>query len=363
MQRKVEDNTKNSASPLRGESSSYVPPVMTASVNSAMAGGQSLRDSIPNPEISTAESVPHKHTTGEAIFDGAVYGGLGWGANTALSIVFGYLFKYGAGRKHFESMADKMAPRWSAMTGSSPKQARRSAESNLIVTALFAAGSSLLLPIKALEDRKPELVAALDNWWNGVRAGRGDAPTQAELQGQALAHDAIAQQPRQTWRSIVEARGAALAAAIGTGMYVLRGADAKAAETLGKKTGDMLKNSRSPSLQRLGKSTKFRATAEMAFLDVAYAAYGAAVLYAYSHFIHPPRKQEESQETAPSPATVPMLVEGDDTGISNWTARYAAARTKNCTPCLASAGQRFQPMRMHADQAGRDHETYMAMGA
>ncbi|MBV8939500.1 MAG: hypothetical protein JO089_06645 [Alphaproteobacteria bacterium] len=168
----------------------------------------------PSPNIGPkAENLPSSasgESRGEKLFDWLTYGGFAGVATFLLSLPLGYWARY--------SPSGEQAIRWTAGHLGKAGLSLHAAEDVVMTTALMQGGNVALLGVKAMENRKPQLVTAL-NRHLGEKADE-------------LAADEITveKEPKQTWASLSKSRLIAWAAVFAS----LRGA----AHVLGKERFD-----------------------------------------------------------------------------------------------------------------------------
>jgi len=133
-------------------------------------------------EIAKAEILAEKtgDSKGERWFNGITYGGIGGVLNFVLTIPIAYKAKYGGWAKNFVAAAKKLEK-----SGLSP----HTTEHVLMTTATMQGGNITVIPVKLLEDHKPEIVEKLNNMLGDKS---GDASVDKENE--------------QSWGSLVKAR-------------------------------------------------------------------------------------------------------------------------------------------------------------
>lgn len=139
----------------------------------------------PDPKVLEAEEKAVKTSTskGERLFDLLTYGGIGFLGVFAAGIPIGYWGKYGGGAGMFKSSAKALEK-----LGMSAK----AADDAVMTSVLMQPGNVGLIPIKWMENRKPELVEKFNKML-------GDKSADASVE-----HD-----PQQTWGSLIKSRLAA----------------------------------------------------------------------------------------------------------------------------------------------------------
>jgi hypothetical protein len=146
---------------------------------------------VETPTIAAeAEKTKPKLTTskGEWAFDMATYYGIGGIITFAAGIPLGYWSKYGGGAEKFAKAGKHLEK-----LGLSPANAVHT----LMAIVLWMPGTAALLPIKLLEDKKPELVAKLN-----------------KMLGDKSEDISVHEEPKQTWGSLFIGRIAAAIAVL-----------------------------------------------------------------------------------------------------------------------------------------------------
>lgn len=138
-----------------------------------------------NTETTTSAAKPAQgaHSSvskGEKLFDWATYGGIAGIGVFLGTIPIGYWAKYGKGADLFHRAGQALVK-----NGSSPENA----EQILMTTTLMQGGNIALIPIKCLEDNKPEIVQRLN-----------------EMLGEKTDIEHLESEPKQTWSSIIKGR-------------------------------------------------------------------------------------------------------------------------------------------------------------
>lgn len=247
----------------------------------------------------------HVKTKAEVTFDKAVYGGISYFAQAATGVVLTHWIRHGTGRRYFDQMAEWAGPRIiSKITAKTGEDAVKAADSPIVVSTMIMVGNAFLLPVKWLENRKPEIVRGMAERENKRRSARGDAPTQQELAAQEQSLTELDNAPKQTWGSLIGGRAFGLAAVYA----VLFG--------IGQKNNEMLENLTATSItgasdalgaKSLARNKTFENYVRISFYDMAYSAVSASGLYVYSHLINPPHKRK--QNAAPQEPVLPPLEE------------------------------------------------------
>jgi hypothetical protein len=209
----------------------------------------------PQPAQKDTEAVAGK-SKGERIFDGITYGGVAGAGVFMASIPFGYWAQYNpTGQKMIGGIASQLAK-----VGMSVKSTEQAA----MTTALMQGGNVSIIPIKMLENHKPEIVNALNK-------ALGDK-TEVNFE------DA----PKQSWGSLIKARlvawGAVFAGIKGTYMVVGPEKFANFENHFGHKICQML----GKPTHIAGQETRAFRMGKIAALDSLATTSAAAILYVSS---------------------------------------------------------------------------------
>ena len=146
------------------------------------------------------EKTKRQKTWGEKAFDWGTYGGIALLGNEAASLVIthqaksgkGFLGEWYTGFKNFfmEMKPTKYLPQ-------SAKEYITEGRLPFLLTACIG-GMLIVFPVKALEDRKGQLVRKLDTWRHGAKAET--EPHMVE------AHEEMDKAPKQSWGSLWKGR-------------------------------------------------------------------------------------------------------------------------------------------------------------
>lgn len=141
-------------------------------------------------------------TKGESLFNHLVYGGVGFGIVTGVSILMTYVLRDNPhGSKWYSKLVTGVQDKLKGnRTGEQLEAFKGTVDSAMTIGALFTGGTiATVLPVKALEDNKAPIVKALDTRIYGADRVASDPDIKA-------AHDEIDIAPRQTWRSVFASR-------------------------------------------------------------------------------------------------------------------------------------------------------------
>jgi len=152
-------------------------------------------DKNTDPNIANAPM-----SKGEKLFNALNYWGIGWIANTAVSVGSTWLFK---DSKFFKPKFDALVER----LGKGDIKATGNWRNWLTIIGLSSGGFTLLIPMKKIEDHKLDYVKQLDEMLDGP-----NAESRADVKA---AHDRIAQEPTQGWFSLLASRSTAIPVIIG----------------------------------------------------------------------------------------------------------------------------------------------------
>ena len=238
-------------------------------------------------------------TPAEKIFDFATYGGIGWVGNAALSTSLAYFMKYTkAGKPLYDKMVKGVA---NTLSPGNPKFLD-SVNKNAEVAALIVGGTSLMLPVKMLEDNKSKVVRAIDKVIVGAKSLIGIRETQEEKLEKDAAFELLAQEPKQSWYSILRARFVGLAAVYATLNLVGPARNEKIENAVANAVNESF--TKSEATKHFDQD-KVRKVSKLATLDVLYSMVAAAGLYIDSHFFNPPKKDKKIQGSTLSPLSPP----------------------------------------------------------
>lgn len=166
------------------------------------------------PKNYVAEGFRNK-TKGEGWFNFLTYGVLGYVGVTAFSIFMTWMLRdsgtfisrgYNNGVEGFSNFLRKQLPNANWL--------HNFVDSNASIATLFAGGTLVsVLPIKWLEDSKPQIIKGFDEHIYGKDAVANDPKLVA-------AHRELDEVPKQTWKSVGMSRVLAFAATYGTSFLI-----------------------------------------------------------------------------------------------------------------------------------------------
>ncbi len=143
-------------------------------------------------------------TKGESLFNKLVYGGVGFGIVTGVSIFATWLLRDSKTvSKQYSKLVEGVQNWWVKGRNLSPEEIKKThnaIDSAMTIGALFTGGTfATVLPIKALEDNKASIVRDLDTRIYGAEKVASDLEIQA-------AHKELDIAPKQTWKSVFWSR-------------------------------------------------------------------------------------------------------------------------------------------------------------
>lgn len=256
----------------------------------------------------------------EKSFDKRVYGGISYFAQAASGIALTYWLKNTAiGRKIYDPVVkwtgDKFISKISSVKGN---KATSKAEEWVIVTTMVMMGNAFLLPVKWLENHKPEIVRKMNANMNAKREAKGEIISHEEREMQEAALAKLDKEPKQTWASLLIGRAAGLGAVYSTlwlaNMKKVPDPEGFKNDGAGKL---FVNTSLNQKLERwfakgtlaipkaLGLGGNKAKVAEdvmrVTFYDAFYSGASAGGLYVYSHFLHPGHNKKKDDQCIPTP--------------------------------------------------------------
>lgn len=218
----------------------------------------------------------------EIKFDKAVYGGISYAAQAGTGIVLTNWIKNGGGQHYFQKLAE-------ALTGARGASATEKASSFIIVSTMIMVGNAFLLPVKWLENRKPQIIRGMVERANKRREAHGDMPSEEELAHQLQHLDKLDKEPKQTWWSLGGGRAFSLA-----GVYLVeRGIGGPRNEAMSIGTTKAIQEGiKAAGMKTLAQSKTLENYLRIGFYDMFYSTVSAGGLYIYSHFVKPPKKEQ-----------------------------------------------------------------------
>lgn len=151
-------------------------------------------------------------TKGETLFNRIVYGGLGFGFVTGVSIFVTWLLRDSKHvSKHYSALIEKVQNTFKGnRSGAALEKFNNSVDSAMTIGALFTGGTiATVLPVKAMEDNKAFFVKALDSKIYGAN----EVATNPDI---IAAHHELDIAPKQTWLSVFVSRVVAFAGTFAT---------------------------------------------------------------------------------------------------------------------------------------------------
>lgn len=230
----------------------------------------------------------------EKKFDKAVYGGISYAAQAGTGIALSYWIKHGSGRPIYDKIAKWFGPNViSKITSKTGQEAIKEADSWIIVTTMVSVGNLFLLPVKWLENRKPEIVRNWTEKQNEKLEKAGHPVSEATKKHQEELLQELEAEPKQNWKSLISGRVFALGAVYAVLHATGKDANEKMANLTAEATS---KGVNGLGFTKVGQSKPFQNIINTAFYDVFYSAVSAGGLYVYSHFIQPPKAKHPDEE-------------------------------------------------------------------
>jgi hypothetical protein len=184
-------------------------PVAAQKTESGPASSQASQTMELKSEQKSAEPKA-KQSKGEKIYDWAVYSGINYWLNLAMSVVITDIFVNRKGRKAIEWGASTMAKGFSK-TGIAFDKAHHHSKTALETFMLLSGGNILLIPLKIMEDRKRPIV----HWINKKMGVDQTAPDGHELTPDEIYIEK--EQPQQSWPRVIGRRILGWIAVVTTG--------------------------------------------------------------------------------------------------------------------------------------------------
>jgi hypothetical protein len=255
-------------------------------------------DSTPQAQA-PAKDEHREKLPAEKTFDKAVYTGISYFAQGVAGIILARWLAFGKGKPHFDKMAEWLGPR---MFPKKPlEKAVKETNAFIITTTQIAAGTAFIPPVKALEDRKPEIVRSLHEKHVASKEAQGRPYTDEEKAHHEQCLQALEKEPKQSWGSLMEARVASLAGVYGV-LFAL-------GNERNEKLREFVANPITKGIEKIGfkemaKSKTFAQYMQLSAVEVFYSAVSAGGLYVWSHFVRPPKKEAIDTNKDPvQPAT------------------------------------------------------------
>ncbi len=226
----------------------------------------------------------------EVKFDKAVYGGISYFAQAGTGILLTHWMRHSSGRPIFDKIAQKVGPAFiEKVTAKRGAAAVKEADHWIVVSTMIMVGNTFLLPVKWLENRKPEIVRGMTERSNNKREKWGETIAPEELAHQQELLAQLDKEPKQTWWSLAGGRAFGLAAVYAT----VWGVGQKNNEALERLTASAGKEmAEAVGAKELAKSKTMENYLRIGFIDMFYSTVSAGGLYVYSHFIRPPKKEK-----------------------------------------------------------------------
>jgi hypothetical protein len=243
-------------------------------------------DSSAQPENASCPPLEkRKRTVGNKIFDWGVYSSIAWVGVSVMSLLTAHEAIRGTHpsfnwlrtiHKKLSSSVSKLLS--STVMKNSPKADIEAwSEGTGLYYMLGLGGTTLMAPIKWLEDNREKLAAKIDKTI-------GTTPPDPAC---------IKEEPKQSWGSVLSGRALSVIG-VGFGTFVLMGP--KRAENISKWFGEKFTNSWMKMRPNANKAV-VREWADMGAFDVLFTAITAAVTYAFSRFVATKSNAKKDAET------------------------------------------------------------------
>jgi hypothetical protein len=280
---------------------------------------QSKQEQQVDSQVIAAEKTALKtHTSkGEKLFNILTYGGISGVSVFIGSVLVGYSAKYG-----------KRAAKFPGKVAFLEKYhfSKQGAEHAVMTTELMHPGNAAVLPIKLIEDHKPEIIDKLNH-----------------LLGDKSGDASINKEPEQTWGSLIKGRLAAWAA-VYTGFRVTAKiiGDTKFAEfenAFAEKACNLIgKNTHTNPLNKIAENeTKAFRFGKIAAIDLFATIAATTLLYAGSKFF---AKKNPTWKARDLPPDVKVAEENLDAALStNTNAEPAKSFATSLSPRTSSFSQ------------------------
>ncbi|GEM_PF-4429689 len=238
----------------------------------------------------------HKKTIGEKIFNSIAYIGIADIAVFLSGIVVGYLFKFSSqtipGSKALTGEKVSFNQGWKGLinkvAGKDASLGKKSmVDSVLMTTALMVPGNLALLPIKALESKKKQLV----RHWNEKYGSPGTDTHPSDAQ---IGDWKIDAEPKQTWASLLPSRLIAWGAVFFTFVSAEK-FFGNQMENFSNKTSNVFIKGAEKLDKNLSEKNRFRAEkfGKVAVLDFLATAAAAVILFVSSKFFAKATKENK----------------------------------------------------------------------
>lgn len=189
--------------------------IIPAEIAKTATGGVLPEPSKALPENDTDKddlaSREKKTSKGEKIYNWAVYSGLNYWLNLAISIVSTDYFINLKGRKYLNQWADGLAHGIAATKTMTFDKAHHHSKTALETFMVLSGGNALLVPLKLMEDRKRPIV----HWINEKLGVDQTAPDGHKMTPNEIYIDQ--EQPHQSWPRVLVRRVTGWVAVVATG--------------------------------------------------------------------------------------------------------------------------------------------------
>jgi len=182
----------------------------SAAVNKAVAKKRETDEELIEESLALEKNPKVKKynkSSGEKAFDRIVYTGIGFGLNEAISLYATVEMQQGWGRKLYDKIINGVIKTFKmkdAIVNGEKLLAKDRAANVMLMILLWAGGTSLIIPMKKLEDHRSYWVKKLNHLndrWHGNRMSEEEVAARDEQ-----VEKDIACEPKQTWKSMLPGR-------------------------------------------------------------------------------------------------------------------------------------------------------------
>ncbi len=250
------------------------------------AAAEAGSEKAANGQTGNGNGAKKQRTWGNVIFDWGVYGSVAWAGVSAFSLATAHLamnskhwaFKPIRGTYQFFKNGTATVLENTIMKNTPKEKVGKWAKGTALYFILGAGGSALMGIIKYMEDNRQRLAAKIDNVL-------GTTPPDCDL---------IAQEPKQTWTSVLAGRALSVIG-VGYGSFVAMGPEN--ADKISEKVGGYFTKGWM-KLRPKSDPVKVRKVMDVAAFDVLFTIITAAVTYAFSRFVAKKHGKElDAQDT------------------------------------------------------------------
>lgn len=273
-------------------------------------------DAVKQPAVQNDEAAlesklnladPQKKTKGEKLFDGFLYGGIGYFANFVFSVLAGHAFLKGKWQKGFEVSEQTFNKGFQKVF---PEEwAKKISMESARILCLGAGGHLVMIPIKMLEDRKKRVVYWLNSKFFPNEYGGQVALKPASQMRDDELPEVVEQPSKMSWGKTA-IRRLAIYLGIGFGLAPLNKvnhwAESKVKTGIYKGVDAAQHITRSESLATLRNNKHFKDYVEVGAADL-YISAIAAMLVKLTNGAHGlfGKKKEKIKNELPKPENTP----------------------------------------------------------